>query len=45
MRRALTMGAWLIGTYLVLSKATGAGTVLSKGGDTTVKFVRALQGR
>lgn len=35
----------LIATYLVVANATGAGQLLTKGGDTGVKLVKAFQGR
>lgn len=45
MKKALTYTAVLVGTYLVLSKATGAGKVLSSSSSAYVKAVKALQGR
>lgn len=45
MRQVLTLTAILVGTYLVLSYATGAGRLLQTGGGVYVQGVRALQGR
>ncbi len=43
--RALYYGAALIGTYLVLYHATGAGTLLKSGTSGAVGLTKALQGR
>ena len=44
-RQALFLGAVLIGTYLAVYYATGAGRLLSTGGQATVGVIRAFQGR
>jgi hypothetical protein len=44
-RKALTYTAVLIGTYLVLARATGFGKVMSSSASAYVKSVKALQGR
>jgi hypothetical protein len=43
--RVLKYGAILIGTYLVVAHATGAGILLNGAGGQTVAVTRALQGR
>lgn len=45
MRQLMTLSAVLIGTYLVLAYATGAGRLLQTGGQVYVQGVRTLQGR
>lgn len=45
MRRAMTYTAVLVGVYLVLAYATGAGKLLTSGGSVYVSAVRSLQGR
>ena len=45
MQQALKLGAILIGTYLVVYYATGAGKVLTSGGGAVGGVVRAFQGR
>ena len=45
MNRILKYGSLLIGTYLLVAHATGAGTLLSGLGGQTVAVTRALQGR
>ena len=44
-RKALVYTGGLIGLYLVVRHATGAGTVLHAGANGGAKFVRTLQGR
>lgn len=44
-RKALAYTGGLIGLYLLVRHATGAGTVLSAGANGSAKFVRTLQGR
>lgn len=45
MKRALLYGAVLIGTYLVVANATGAGKFLTSAGSAVVPPIKALQGR
>lgn len=45
MQGALKLGAILIGTYLVVYYATGAGRVIGAGSSGTAQVVRAFQGR
>lgn len=45
LRKGMFYGAVLIGTYLVLSKATGAGRLLTTGATAGSKIARTLQGR
>lgn len=45
MRQVVFLSAVLIGTYLVVSYATGAGQLLGAGGNAYAGAVRALQGR
>lgn len=45
MKDALKLGAILIGTYLVVYYATGAGRVIGAGGQATTGVIRAFQGR
>lgn len=45
MRTALFYTAVLVGTYLVVSYATGAGKFLTAAGGAYATGVRALQGR
>lgn len=45
LRDALRIGGLLIGTYLVVYYATGAGRVIGAGGDTGVGIIKAFQGR
>jgi len=45
MRTFLTYSAMLIGTYLVVANATGAGKLLTQAGAAGEGYVRALQGR
>lgn len=44
-RTALKYGAVLIGVYLGVFYATGAGTLLDKGQAGVVNEIKALQGR
>ena len=43
--RVIKMGGVLIGVYLALAYATGAGRLMLAGADGTVKVVKVLQGR
>lgn len=43
--KALTYTAVLVGTYLLVSHATGTGTLLKSGGAAYSGAVRTLQGR
>lgn len=45
MRDALRLGAILIGTYLVVYYATGAGRVIGAGSSGGAQVIRAFQGR
>jgi hypothetical protein len=45
MNKALKYFAVLVGTYIVVSKATGAGTLLTKGAAGASQFTKTLQGR
>ena len=45
MNKFLTLSAALIGTYLLVSNATGAGKLLSASGNAASKYARTLQGR
>lgn len=45
MRQVLYYTAALVGAYLVLAYATGAGQLLRAAGSTYVQSVRTLQGR
>lgn len=45
MKKALTIGGVLIGTYLIVNYATGAGKVLGDGATGTATIIKALQGR
>lgn len=45
MRKALTYGAALIATYLLVSRATGTGTLISRGSSGLSQVVRTFQGR
>lgn len=45
MRTVLTYTAALVGVYLVVSYATGAGQLLKSAGGVYVSGVKALQGR
>lgn len=45
MRDALRLGAILIGTYLVVYYATGAGKVIGSAGTAVPGVIRAFQGR
>lgn len=45
MNKALFYGAVLIGTYLLVAHASGAGTVLKSAGTAGGGVVKALQGR
>lgn len=45
MARALKYGAALIGTYLVVVYATGAGKLITSTGNAAVGVTKALQGR
>jgi hypothetical protein len=45
MRQALFYGAVLVGTYLLVSHATGGGRLLTSGAGATATVVRAFQGR
>jgi hypothetical protein len=42
---ALKYSAVLIGTYLLVYYATGAGKVIQQGGSASVGLVKAFQGR
>lgn len=44
-RKALLYGTVLIGTYILVAHATGAGNLLVKGGSAGSGFVKTLQGR
>jgi hypothetical protein len=44
-KKILTYTAVLIGTYLVLSRATDAGRLLSSGSSAYTAAVKTLQGR
>jgi len=45
MKYGLKLGATLIGTYLLLAYATGAGKLLTSGGSAGVGVIKAFQGR
>lgn len=45
MKTAIKYGATLIGVYLVVFYASGAGRVLQSGGTAAVGLTKALQGR
>jgi hypothetical protein len=45
MQGALKLGAILIGTYLVVYYATGAGRVIGAGATGGSQVIRAFQGR
>lgn len=45
MKDALKLGAILIGTYLVVYYATGAGKVIGAGGTALSGTIKAFQGR
>jgi len=45
MRKALFYSAVLIGTYLVVANATGAGKFLTAGGTSASTVIKAFQGR
>ncbi len=45
MTQALKIGGLLIGTYLLVYYATGAGRVIGAGGQATSGVIRAFQGR
>lgn len=45
LRRTIELGFGAIVTYLVLYNASGAGTLLDKGGTAGVGLVKAFQGR
>lgn len=44
-RKALTYGAVLIGTYILVAHYTGAGNLLTKGGSALSGVVKTFQGR
>jgi hypothetical protein len=44
-KQFMTLSAWLVGGYLVLSYATGAGTLINNGAAGIVSIDKALQGR
>lgn len=43
--KGMTLTALLVGTYLVVSRATGTGRLLSSSASAYVRAVKALQGR
>jgi hypothetical protein len=45
MKYGIKVGAILIGTYLLLARATGAGSLMSKAGSAGVGVIKAFQGR
>lgn len=45
MQKFLTYSAVLIGVYLVVSNATGAGKLITASGNSGSKYVKTLQGR
>jgi len=45
MRTALKYSAVLIGTYLLVSHATGAGSLITKTAQGAGSFAKVLQGR
>lgn len=45
MKKFLTLSAVLIGTYLVVANASGAGKLLSSAGSAYSGAVKTLQGR
>ncbi len=45
MKDALRISGLLIGTYLLVYYATGAGRVIGAGGDAGVGIIKAFQGR
>jgi hypothetical protein len=45
MKDALKIGGLLIGTYLLVYYATGAGRVIGAGGQATTGVIKAFQGR
>ncbi|HET6215348.1 MAG TPA: hypothetical protein VFE14_20955 [Micromonosporaceae bacterium] len=45
MRKILVYSAVLIGTYLVVANATGAGKVIAAAGTAASGYAKTLQGR
>lgn len=43
--KALKYSAVLIGTYLLVSRASSSGLLITKGSGAGIGFVKALQGR